>query len=151
MYPNNQEKQLLKFCLCFGFLNLLFIFGLVALGVFTPFTAMLTTGIAELVFTITQAIYARKKIGVSLNLFEGSNKNYFILSLLFIPISLLIRLFNLSYWLNIIVIILVCVLLYVWVLYIKKDDNLLLNRLMVTYLLKLLQDMRLYYDQLYQI
>ena len=39
---------------------------------------------------------------------------------------MLIRLFNLPFLVNMIVIILVCVLFYVGILYIRKDDNLLL-------------------------
>ena len=54
------------------------------------------------------------------------NKIYILLSLLFIPISMLIRLFSLSFFANIVVIILVCILFYVGILYIRKDDNLLL-------------------------
>lgn len=126
MYPNNQEKQLLKFCLGFGIANVIFNLILVKFEVFSPFTAMLTTGVAELMFTITQFIYAKKKLDVSLNLLEGSNKTYFLLSFLFIPVSILIRLLNLSFIVNIVLIIIVCVLLYVLILYIKKDDNLLL-------------------------
>ena len=126
MYPNNEEKQLLKFCLGFGIVNVLFNLLLVAFDVFNPFTAMVTTGVAILMFTIAQYIYARRKLGVNLLILEGANKVYILLSILFIPISMLIRLLNLSFFVNMALIIVVCVSFYVSVLYIRKDENLLL-------------------------
>lgn len=126
MYPNNEEKQLLKFCLGFGIVNVIFNLLLVVFDVFTPLTAMITTGIAILMFTMSQYMYSKKKLGINLIILEGANKVYILLSILFIPISMLIRLFNLPFLVNMIVIILVCVLFYVGILYIRKDDNLLL-------------------------
>ena len=49
---------------------------------------------------------------------------YIILSLLFIPISLLLRKLDLGFYINMILIIITCMLLYFIVLYIKKDNNL---------------------------
>lgn len=126
MYPNNQEQQILKFCLSFGVLNLIFNFTLVKLGLFTPFTAMLTTGISILIFALAQYIFAKRNLGINLRILEGANKSYILLSLLFIPVSMLIRLFNLPFILNIITIIIVCATLYIGILYLKKDENLLL-------------------------
>lgn len=125
MYPNNQEKQILKICLTFGLLNLVLNSILVLLKIFTPFTALITTSVAELLYVLTQKIYAKKKLDINLRIFEN-NKRYFILGLMFIPISLLIRMINLSFILNTIVIIIVCSLFYVGVLYLMKDENLLL-------------------------
>jgi len=126
MYPNNEEKQLLKFCLGFGIVNLIFNLILVVFDIFNPFTAMITTGIAIFMFTMAQYIYARKKLGVNLLIFEGSNKIYILLSLMFIPISVLIKLLNLPFLANMALIVFACVLFYVGSLYIRKDENLLL-------------------------
>lgn len=125
MYPNNQEKQILKICLSYGLLNLVLNSILVVLKIFTPFTALITTSVAELLYVLTQKIYAKKKLDIDLKIFEN-NKRYFVLGLMFIPISLLIRMINLSFILNTIVIIIVCSLFYVGVLYLMKDENLLL-------------------------
>ena len=125
MYPNNQEKQILKICLSYGLLNLVLNSFLVVLKIFTPFTALITTSVAELLYVLTQKIYAKKKLDIDLKIFEN-NKRYFVLGLMFIPISLLIRMINLSFILNTIVIIIVCSLFYVGVLYLMKDENLLL-------------------------
>lgn len=126
LYPNNEEKQILKFCLGFGIINVIFNVALVLLNIFTPFTAMLTTGISILLFVIAQYIYTKKKLQINLKVFEGSNKIYILLSVLFIPISLLIRLLNLPFIVNIIVTILVCASFYIGILYLRKDENLLL-------------------------
>lgn len=126
LYPNNEEKQILKFCLSFGIANVLFNIILVALDIFTPFTAMLTTGIAILLFVIAQYIYTKNKLKINLKIFEGPNKIYMLLSILFIPISLLIRLFKLPFIVNILMIVLVCASFYIGLLYLRKDDNLLL-------------------------
>ena len=126
LYPNNEEKQILKFCVTFGIINVLFNIVLVALKIFTPFSAMLTTGIAILLFVIAQYRYTKNKLQINLKIFEGSNKLYMLLSVLFIPMSLLIRLLDLPFVVNIIVTMIVCASFYVGVLYIRKDENLLL-------------------------
>ena len=126
LYPNNQEKQILKFCLSFGIINVIFNILLVKLNIFTPFSAMLTTGISILLFVIAQYIYTKKKLEINLKIFEGSNKLYVILALLFIPIAQLIRLLNLPFVINIIVIVLACAIFYIGVLYLRKDENLFL-------------------------
>ena len=126
LYPNNEEKQILKFCLSFGIVNVLFNVVLVALKMFTPFTAMLTTGVAILMFVIAQYIYTKNKLQINLRIFEGSNKVYMLLSILFIPISLLIGLFKLSFIVNILITVLVCASFYIGVLYFRKDENLFL-------------------------
>ena len=87
---------------------------------------MLTTGISILLFVIAQYRYTKNKLQISLRIFDGSNKIYMLLSILFIPISLLIRLFNLPFIINIIVTMIVCVTFYVGILYLRKDENLLL-------------------------
>lgn len=126
MYPNNQEKQLLKICLGFGILNLIFNLILVLFNKFTPLTAMLTTGLAELLFVFAQKIYAKKKLDIDLNIFDGNNKIYLILGLCFIPITLLIKLIKLPFVLSVILIILACSIFYIGILYLKKDENLML-------------------------
>ena len=126
MYPNNQEKQLLKICLGFGILNLIFNSILALFNIFTPLTAMLTTGLSELLFVFAQRKYAKINLGIELKVFEGNNKIYFILSLLFIPITILIKYINLPFVLHTVITIIVCSILYVGILSLKKDENLLL-------------------------
>lgn len=125
MYPNNQEQRLILFAGCFGACNLLMNFILVWCGIFTPLTALATTTVAELLYAITEHIYIRKKLGIIVPIFEKRNLNYFFLSILFIPIAFLVKLFNFSMIVNIVLIILICGIIYVGVLYLKKDHILL--------------------------
>jgi hypothetical protein len=85
---------------------------------------MATTGLVELAVFITHYIYSRRKMNINVQVFSKKNMTYIILSLLFIPISLLLRKLNLGFYITMILIIITCMLLYFIVLYIKKDNNL---------------------------
>ena len=99
---------------------------LVILKIFTPTTALITTSIAEFGFALSQFIYAKKKLNLNIRILTKQNVSYLILCILFIPISYIIRLANLNFWINLLLITITCVLFYFGILYIKKDDNLLL-------------------------
>ena len=123
MYPNNKEKTLLKFSFGCGILNLMLNSLLVIFDVLSPLTAMTTTMIAEIVLIITEYIFITKKLGLNPKFISKQNLIYIILSLLFIPISLLIKYINFGFYINIIIIIVLCVLLYGGVLMLIKDEN----------------------------
>lgn len=124
MYPNNREDRILKVSLICGISNLIINYLLVIFKIFNPITALATTGLIELIIFITHYIYTKKKMNINVQVFNKKNITYIILSLLFIPISLLIRRFNLGFYVTMILIIITCILLYYIVLYIKKDNNL---------------------------
>ena len=63
-------------------------------------------------------------MNINVSVFSKRNIVYIILSLLFIPISLIIRCFKLNFYINMIVIMIVCMAMYFIVLYLKKDNNL---------------------------
>lgn len=121
MYVNSKEKQQVLLLALFGVVNLVMNFALVAMGCFTVITSLATTTIAVALFVITCQIYAIKKLGVNCHMFSKRTWGYLLVSVLFIPVSLLIRLAGLNYWLNIIAIILACVALYAVYLIITKD------------------------------
>lgn len=123
MYPNDREDRILKVSLICGVSNLIINYLLVFLDVFSPITALISTGIIELVIFTVHYIYAKKKMNIGVNVFNKNNLTYIILSLLFIPISLLIRKLSLGFYITMILIIVLCMLLYFIVLYIKKDNN----------------------------
>ena len=125
-YPNNKERQLLKFSLCFGTSNLIMNSLLIYFKIFTPTTALITTTIAELGFALCQYIYARKKLDLDIHIFTKENISYLVLGICFIPISLLIRSFNLGFWITFALIIIICMGFYIGILYLMKDDNLIL-------------------------
>lgn len=125
-YPNNKEKQLLRFSLCFGTSNLIMNSLLIYFKIFNPITALITTTIAEFGFALSQYIYAKKKLDLNIHIFTKESISYLLLSICFIPISLIIRLFNLGFWLNLILIVVICMAFYIGILYLRKDDNLIL-------------------------
>ena len=98
---------------------------LILFKIFSPLTALATTGLVELTIFIIHYTYARKKMNIDVRIFNKKNMTYILLSLLFIPISLIIRSLNLNFYINIIVIVMLCSLMYFIILYIKKDNNLL--------------------------
>lgn len=124
MYPNNREKKLLKFSFGCGILNLILNSLLVIFKILNPISAMITTLVAEIALIIIEYIYINKKINVKPKFISKQNLTYLVLSLIFIPISILIKTINFGFWINLILIITLCVLLYVGVLTKLKDDNL---------------------------
>lgn len=123
MYPNNKEKILLRFTLLAGLSNLVFNYILVLFKIITPFTSMFTTWIAEIILIIIEKRYIKTKLEIDVKVMSKQNILYMILSLCFIPISYLIKYINFGFYINIIIIIFTCVLLYCGVLYLKKDEN----------------------------
>ena len=124
MYPNNKEKKIMQYTLICGVLNLLLNTILILFKVLTPFTAMLTTGIAEISLSLLLYRYITQNQKIKYVVFSKQNLIYLLLGILFIPISLIIRLFNLGFWFNLILIVMICVITYVGILYIIKDENL---------------------------
>lgn len=125
MYPNDLENRILKVSLCCGLLNLTMNYILVYLKLLTPATALITTGFAEIIIVLCHYIYARKNMKLNIEIISKRNTIYFILGLLFIPISLIIRSLNLGFIITLTLIIMTCSIMYFIVLYIKKDNNLL--------------------------
>lgn len=125
LYPNNKEKRLLKFSFSCGILNLILNSILVILKIFTPITAMMTTLIAELVFITIEYCYIKKELKISPTFYSKQNLIYFALSILFVPVALIVKYINFGFYINIIVIILLCVILYAGVLILIKDENVL--------------------------
>ena len=126
LYPNNREKQLLKISLCFGISNLIMNSLLIVFGKFSPTNALITTGIAEFGFALTQYIYAKNKLGLNIPILTKDNVSYLLLGICFIPIAYIIRLFNLNFWLNFALIVIICMTFYIGILYIRRDGNLIL-------------------------
>ena len=124
MYPNNQEKKIVQFTLVCGVLNLLLNSFLIVLNIFDPFTCMLTTGIAEISLSILLYHHISKKLKLNYKLFTKQNILYILLGFAFIPISLFVRLLNVGFFTTIAIIMLLCISLYVGVLYYKSDENL---------------------------
>lgn len=130
LYANNKESTLVKFTSIFGTCNVIMNFLLVAMHKLTPFTAMFTTAIAEIMLCITEYLYIKKTMKINLIIFSKQNLTYLLLAICFIPIAIIVKKVNLGFYINIVVIMLICVLLYGGVLYFKKDSvlNMIINK-----------------------
>ena len=126
LYPNNREKKLLKFLFSCGILNLALNSTLLVLKIFNPFTAMATTMVAEIVLIIIEYCYITKSLKVNPSLLSKQNLKYISLSILFIPIAFIIKYINFGFYMNLLLIIGICVLMYGGVLLLTKDENVLL-------------------------
>lgn len=130
MYINSMERQLTFFLLIFGLSNLGMNFLLVYLHLFSPLSAILTTGIAAALFDLFAGVYAQKQLRIKLPFFTKEILGYFLVAICFIPISFVIHLLHLHELVNIILIMLSCIGIYGGYLYFKKDPvlNLILGR-----------------------
>lgn len=123
LYVNNKEKKLIKFTFIFGVVNLVLNTILVLFKVLTPFTAMFTTGIAELLLSTTEYLYIKKKLKINISLFTKNNIIYLLLASTFIIIAYVVNLMNLAFLLKVCIIVMVSIVVYVGVLMLLKDQN----------------------------
>ena len=132
MYTRRKEKQQVKIIFIGGLINLLLNILLVVFGKYDGTTAVVTTLFANICVIVMENIYVRKVLKVKFNIFSMDKLKYMFVSLLFIPVTFIIRQFigNIfeSQELNAIVISLITVavngLIYFLVLFIIKDENL---------------------------
>ena len=123
MYPNNQEKKIVKYTLIAGIINLIFNLVMGFAKILTPLTCMITTGIVQLILGVLLYVHVKYKMKINYKLFTKQNILYMGLSLMFIPISLIIRCFNLNFYINILLIMILCIGFYGIGLLIVKDEN----------------------------
>jgi O-antigen/teichoic acid export membrane protein len=91
IYVKRKEKKLIAFILAGGVLNVIFKFILIKVGRFSPVTAITTTCIANIVLITLEYIYIRFNLKLSFNLFSLSKLKYLFISLLFIPVTYVIK------------------------------------------------------------
>lgn len=123
LYVNDKEKTIVKLSFIFGIVNLIFDSLLIAFKIFTPFTAMFTTGLSELLLVVTQYFFIKKKMNIKVPIITKQNITYLGLSLCFIPISYIVKRIDLGFYANIVVIMALCMGLYGVVLLLKKDES----------------------------
>lgn len=123
LYVKDKEKIIVKLSFIFGIANVVMNSILVMLKILTPFTAMLTTGIAEIMLITTQYIYIKKEMKINVNLITKQNFIYLFLSLCFIPIAYIVKKINFGFYTNILLIIFLCIVFYGGVLLLKKDNS----------------------------
>lgn len=121
MYVKRQEKVQVRIVFLCGFLNLLFNIGLITLGAFTPMAALVTTTIANGLLVAAQYWYIRVRMKFHFIIFSMTNMKYLFFSLVFIPVTYLIRSAGLGTLLNFVLIITVNTAIYLLMLFLTKE------------------------------
>ncbi|MBW6410784.1 flippase [Clostridium weizhouense] len=121
IYLHGKEKDDVILILIGGILNLIFNIALLLTGKFNATTAMETTLIANLIVIVLEYRLVKKVLKLDINLFSFQNIKYFYYSLLFIPITFLVKYFVNSTLLVTLSVVFLCGIAYVGILAITKD------------------------------
>nr|WP_084820666.1 hypothetical protein [Bacteroides fragilis] len=90
---------------------------------FTPFIAITTTVLCEILFQCFCLIYVKKALHLSLHIFKKENLLYLGLSLIFIPVIWILSYFvNVSGFMLVLLSVVCCTIIYIGGLYWKKDE-----------------------------
>ncbi len=132
MYVNGFEKEQVRIVFFGGFINLILNILILNLGIFNENYSVITTIFANIICVISQYIFIKKRIKLDYNVFSFDKSKYLILSLIFIPVTLLIKMLNYNMFIYIILVIVVNATIYFSILYFTKDDIFLegLNKLL---------------------
>lgn len=125
IYLHGKEKADIKIFFIGGICNLILNFSLLYAGIFNGTNAIITTMISNIVVICLEYAFVKKYISSSINIFSISNLKYFYYSLIFIPITLIINIFVNDMILSCTLDILICILIYIGILIITKDETLL--------------------------
>nr|WP_242948996.1 oligosaccharide flippase family protein [Clostridium amylolyticum] len=91
IYVKRKERILVKYIFVCGLINVTLNIILLLLGKFTPRNAILTTALSNSILIIIEYYYVRHTLKVNLNLFSIDKMKYFLISLVFIPITSIIK------------------------------------------------------------
>lgn len=91
IYVKRKEKNIIGVIAGFGVLNLVLNYALVYANYFTPVTAITTTLIANALLVATEYWYAKKRLKVKMSMFSMDKIKYFIIALVFVPITITIK------------------------------------------------------------
>lgn len=125
LYVKNQEKFLVRILLVGGVLNVVMNGLLMLAGFYSPVTAISTTLVAEIVVMAVIFWFIRNRLEINFHFFTGTNIKYILLSLLFVPITWLVRQLELGIILNCIIIVPICILIYFGILLLSRDETML--------------------------
>jgi O-antigen/teichoic acid export membrane protein len=93
IYVKKKENILVRLIFLCGVLNLGLNIMLIKLNIFTPTNAIITTTISNFILILLEYGYIRRYLKVKFYLFELSKLKYFLYSLLFIPVTYVIKQF----------------------------------------------------------
>jgi O-antigen/teichoic acid export membrane protein len=94
LFLHEKEKFIIWSNLIFGVLNLLA--KVVLIGMLSPFYAILSTTIVEILLVICQLVYAKRYLNINIEFFSNSNYIYLACSIIFIPLIFFIRSININ-------------------------------------------------------
>jgi O-antigen/teichoic acid export membrane protein len=131
VYIKKREKLLVYFILGCGLLNLITKVILLKLNLLTSTTAIIATCSANYLLIIIEYIYIRKSIKLNFNILSLNRVKYFVISLLFIPVTMLIKTYITSTILIFVSSVAINGTLYFLILFLLKDKvlNLFLGKL----------------------
>lgn len=135
IYLHGKERDDVILILIGGILNLIFNTTLLLTGRFTATTAMATTLIANSIVIVLEYRLVKKVLKLNINLFSFENTKYFYYSLLFIPITFLVKHFVSGTLLVSGLVVCLCGIVYIGILTFTKDK--VFFELFNTFLLKL--------------
>lgn len=121
LYVKRRERRLVLFILAAGIMNLIFNITLIKFGIFSAVTAIYTTALANFLLISMELAYSIFVLKVKLQLFRLEKLKYLIYSLMFIPITLGIRMITNRVVPVFFIAVAVNVLYYLAILYITKD------------------------------
>ena len=122
IYVKRKEKnQIIMIFVC-GIINLIMNNLLVKFNIFTPTTAIFTTMISYALVVICEYIFIKYKMKVNIKIFSLDKMKYLYISLIFIPITLLIRIFVNNYLIIAALGIIINGLAYILILLLIKDE-----------------------------
>jgi O-antigen/teichoic acid export membrane protein len=122
IYVKRKEKILFIFIFAYGILNLILKLTLVKIHLLNASSAIASSLISDLLLIITEYIYIKNKLKTNINILSFEKIKYLFISLIFIPITLIIRNFVSNVILTVLLSVTVNIVIYFGILYIIKDS-----------------------------
>lgn len=123
MYVHKKERKQVRMLFLGGIINIILNFILIKTGHFTVNTSIIATGLANIVVIIYQYFYIRKVLNLKIKLYGIEIYKYLAISLLFIPIVYVIRIFIVDAFMQLLISTFVCGVIYFAVLVFIKDES----------------------------
>lgn len=122
IYVKRKEKNQVIMIFGCGILNLIMNNLLIKFNIFTPTTAILTTMVSYIVVVILEYTFIKYSMKVNFKIFSFDKMKYLYISLIFIPITFIIRSFVNNFLIIAALGILINGLVYIGILYFTKDE-----------------------------
>lgn len=122
LYVKKKEKILTTFLILCGLINLVFNISLLKLNLLTPRNAILTTSASTGILILLEYSYIKKVMKMNVKLFSLDKTKYFLISLLFIPFSMIIRSYFRSTMIVVLLTVAVSSFYYFVILFLTKDS-----------------------------